>query len=178
MSNTFRRYHSTDAVALDAKHENPQMKPHITNKNLPQLLIKTRESLLSHFRPIFQHFDLTEQQWRILRSLDELGQLEPRQLCELCQIQSPSMVGMLTRMEQIGLISRHKIPKDQRRMLIRLAPKGDQLVSKMAGLIDAQYQYIERAMGKPVLDDLFNALEQFNRANEQPIERVILHPSL
>lgn len=154
------------------------MKPHITNKNLPQLLIKTRESLLSHFRPIFQHFDLTEQQWRILRSLDELGQLEPRQLCELCQIQSPSMVGMLTRMEQIGLISRHKIPKDQRRMLIRLAPKGDQLVSKMAGLIDAQYQYIERAMGKPVLDDLFNALEQFNRANEQPIERVILHPSL
>ena len=154
------------------------MKPHITNKNLPQLLIKTRESLLSHFRPIFQHFDLTEQQWRILRSWDELGQLEPRQLCELCQIQSPSMVGMLTRMEQIGLISRHKIPKDQRRMLIRLAPKGDQLVSKMAGLIDAQYQYIERAMGKPVLDDLFNALEQFNRANEQPIERVILHPSL
>ena len=178
MSNTFHRYHSTNTAALEAKHENPYMKPHITNKNLPQLLIKTRESLLSHFRPIFQHFDLTEQQWRILRSLDELGQLEPRQLCELCQIQSPSMVGMLTRMEQIGLISRHKIPKDQRRMLIRLAPKGDQLVSKMAGLIDAQYQYIERAMGKPVLDDLFNALEQFNRANEQPIERVILHPSL
>lgn len=152
------------------------MKPHITNRNLPQLLIKTRESLLSHFRPIFQHFELTEQQWRILRSLDELGQLEPWQLCELCQIQSPSMVGMLTRMAQIGLISRHKVPTDQRRMLIRLAPKGDQLVSQMAGLIDAQYQHIERVMGKSVLDDLFNALEQFNQANEQTIERVVLHP--
>ena len=46
-------------------------------RNLPQLFLKAREELLCHFRPIISHFGLTEQQWRILRTLSEMEQLEP-----------------------------------------------------------------------------------------------------
>ena len=129
---------------------------------------------MSHFRPILQHYGITEQQWRILRILDERVQLEPREICHLCQIMSSSMAGVLARMEQMELILRNRVAKDQRRVLVRLAPRGEQLVSAMAPLIDAQYKNIEDALGKPVLDELFNILEQFIDVQSTPVQQVAL----
>jgi homoprotocatechuate degradation regulator HpaR len=150
------------------------LKPRISHRNLPQRLLKARESLMSHFRPILNRFGLTEQQWRILRLLDENGQLEPRELCDFCQIHSASMAGMLARMEDSALIQRSPVKSDLRRVSVRLAPKGDQLVSEMAPLIDRQYVLIEEALGQDVLDGLFNALETFIGAQKHLIHHVEL----
>ncbi|GAB3552358.1 homoprotocatechuate degradation operon regulator HpaR [Noviherbaspirillum agri] len=152
------------------------MKNRIVYRNLPQLFLKARECLMSHFRPILNHYGLTEQQWRILRLLDEHGQLEPWELCEMCQMLSASMAGVLARMEELGLIHRARSTEDQRRVLVRLAEKGDQLISEIAPLIDLQYQYTEQAFGKQVFNDLFKALEQFIDANRKPVEHVELKP--
>ncbi|MGF6274299.1 homoprotocatechuate degradation regulator HpaR [Massilia sp. UYP11] len=146
----------------------------ITHRNLPQLFLKARESLMSHFRPVLNHFGVTEQQWRILRVLDEHGQLEPREMCELCQILSPSMTGVLSRMEELGLIARQRVAADQRRIWVRLAPKGDKLIDEIAPLIEQQYRLIEEAYGSRVVDDLSRALEVFIAAQETPVERVEL----
>ena len=72
------------------------------HRNLPQLMLQAREALMAQFRPILNENGVTEQQWRIVRALLLHGALEPRQLCELCQISSPSIVGVLLRMEEIG----------------------------------------------------------------------------
>jgi homoprotocatechuate degradation regulator HpaR len=146
----------------------------ITHRNLPQLFLKARDSLMSHFRPILNHYGLTEQQWRILRALDEHAQLEPREICDLCQILSSSMAGVLARMEEIGLIQRSRIEADQRRVLVRLAQKGDDLIDEMAPLIELQYQYIEQAFGKKIFDALSSALEGFIRAQGKPVQHVAL----
>lgn len=149
--------------------------PHrIAHRNLPQLLLKARERLMSHFRPIINHFGLTEQQWRILRALDEHGQLEPWELCEMCQILSPSMAGVLARMEEGGLINRERMPEDQRRVIVRLSRKADQLLVEMAPLIDEQYRHIEQTCGKKVFDDLTRALEAFVEAEKEPSPQVEL----
>ena len=155
-------------------HANNRMKHRIAYRNLPQLLLKARDRLMSHFRPILNHFGLTEQQWRILRVLDEHGQLEPWELCEMCQILSPSMAGVLARMEETGLVHRARMTEDQRRVIVRLAPKGDQLLTEMAPLIDEQYLQIEHAYGKRVFDDLFKALEGFIEADSNPPPQVDL----
>jgi homoprotocatechuate degradation regulator HpaR len=129
---------------------------------------------MSHFRPILNRFGLTEQQWRILRLLDENGHLEPRELCDLCQIHSASMAGMLARMEDSALIQRSRVEGDLRRVSVRLAPKGDQLVSEMAPLIDRQYVLIEESLGQDLLDGLFNALEAFICAQKNGVQHVEL----
>lgn len=149
-------------------------KHRIAYRNLPQLLLKARDRLMSHFRPILNQFGLTEQQWRILRVLDEHGQLEPWELCEMCQILSPSMAGVLARMEETGFVHRTRMAEDQRRVIVRLAPKGDQLLTEMAPLIDEQYLQIEQAYGKRVFDDLFKALEGFIEADRPPSPQVNL----
>ena len=143
-----------------------------THRNLPQQFLKARDALMGHFRPILNHYGLTEQQWRILRALDEQPQLEPREICALCQILSSSMAGILARMEEIGLVQRVRVEADQRRVLVSLAPKGDALIDEMAPLIELQYQYLEQAFGKKLLEGLSGALEGFISVQGVTVRRV------
>ena len=150
------------------------MKKRIAHRNLPQVFLKARDCLMAHFRPILNHFGLTEQQWRILRTLDEHGQLEPREICTLCQILSPSMTGVLARMEDMQLIRRSRVDGDQRRVLVQLAEKGDQLMAELAPLVEAQYREIERAFGTQLFADLVLAMEAFIAADSQSVGRIAL----
>jgi homoprotocatechuate degradation regulator HpaR len=148
--------------------------PRRINHNLPQLLLKARDALMAHFRPVLNHYGVTEQQWRILRALDEHEQLEPRELCELCQILSPSMAGVLARMEETGLVERERMAADQRRVKVRLAARGNRLIDEMAPLIERQYRLMEKAWGKQVVEDLGAALQAFVAAQEMPVQQVEL----
>ena len=147
---------------------------HVEYPNLPQRMLIARDSLMLHFRPIWNHFGLTEQQWRILRALHDYGDLEPRELCEVSQISSPSMAGILARMEEVGVIKRDGIPGDQRRVIVKLAPKGTKLLSKIGPLIDMQYSYIEQACGKQIFFELFAVLDKFIDLKDRPIKKVDL----
>ena len=73
---------------------------------------------MSRFRPVLNKHGITEQQWRILRVLLDEDGLEPRQLCERCLISSPSIAGVLMRMEEAGLIKRERMEHDQRRVKV------------------------------------------------------------
>lgn len=145
-------------------------------RNLPQLFLKAREELLCHFRPIISHFGLTEQQWRILRTLSEMEQLEPREICEICHILSPSMTGVLSRMEEMNLVTRERMPEDQRRVLVRLTPKSEQLVSELGPLIVEQYKIIEQAFGPELIKELYEVMDRVIVAERGPIPRIELPP--
>lgn len=143
-------------------------------RNLPQLFLKAREELLCHFRPIITHFGLTEQQWRILRALAEREQMEPREICDTCHILSPSMTGVLSRMEEMGLITRERMPEDQRRVLVRMTPKSEQLVSELGPLIVEQYKIIEQAFGPELIQQLYEVMDKVIAAERAPIPRIAL----
>jgi homoprotocatechuate degradation regulator HpaR len=143
-------------------------------RNLPQLFLKAREELLCHFRPIISHFGLTEQQWRILRTLGEKEQLEPREICELCQILSPSLTGVLSRMEAMGLVTRTRVPEDQRRVIVRLTPKSEELVAELGPLIVSQYQIIEQAFGQELIAQLYEVMDKLIAVERGPIARIAL----
>lgn len=145
----------------------------VAYRNLPQLFLQAREQLMVHFRPVFQHYGLTEQQWRVLRALDEQGELEPWELCEACHFHSSSMAGILARMTEMKLILRRPVPEDQRRLRIALSARGDRLVRDMAPLIDRQYRYLEQALGERI-DLVFNALEGFIAADTGAVKKVEL----
>jgi homoprotocatechuate degradation regulator HpaR len=148
----------------------------ISRRNLPLLLSQAREAAISNFRPILNHYGLTEQQWRILRTLDEYVELEPWQLAGICQILSPSLTGILTRLGEMGLVRKSPHAADQRRMLISLTPKSKSLIAQIAPLVQAQYQHLEGAIGRELLDRLYGLLGEFLTACEVPVEHVDLPP--
>lgn len=146
----------------------------ITYRNVPQLLLKTREALLCHFRPIITHFGLTEQQWRILRTLSENESLEPREICEKCHILSPSMAGVLSRLEAMDLVKRSRFADDQRRVQVSLTEKSEKLVAEMAPLIEQQYVLLEESLGKELLSELYTVLDQVLAAEKKDVRRIQL----
>ncbi len=141
----------------------------IPHRNLPLLLLRAREALLGHFRGILHHHGLTEQQWRVVRSLHEHGAMEPNQLCQVCQILSPSMAGVLARMRTMGLITRQRAAHDQRRAIIRLTPQGQALCAQIAPLIEAQYGLIEDTLGRELIDQTY---AQIDRLLNAPLDRI------
>jgi homoprotocatechuate degradation regulator HpaR len=129
------------------------------HRNLPQLMLQAREALMAQFRPILNDNGVTEQQWRIVRALLMQGPLEPRQLCELCQISSPSIVGVLQRMEEAGLIERERMAGDQRRVLVSATARSRQLGRRMIPLIEERYAGIEAMVGVEALQQVYDVLD-------------------
>ena len=125
----------------------PPKSTRLHHRNLPLLLLQARERVLSHFRPILNANGVTEQQWRIVRVLYEVPSLEPREIVELCRISSPSMAGVLARMEELGLVVRRRLPHDQRRVRVSLTARARAMATRMAPKIDATYRRLER-LGK------------------------------
>jgi homoprotocatechuate degradation regulator HpaR len=131
----------------------------LRHRNLPHLLLRSRETLMAHFRPLLAEHGLSEQQWRILREIMEQGPLEPRQLCTACSISSPSIVGVLWRMEEFKLVTRERMAHDQRRVRVALAPKGRKLVQQLVPLIEKRYEMLERSLGVSALQEAYDALD-------------------
>src|SRR5689334_9684388 len=131
----------------------------LQHRNLPLLLLQARERVIAHFRPILNAHGITEQQWRIVRVLLEVPALEPRQIGELCAISSPSMAGVLERMEQAGYITRRRVEHDQRRVLVSLTLRSRELAASMAVEIDATYRQIEKQLGVDFTAQLHRTLD-------------------
>jgi len=131
----------------------------LRHRNLPHLLLRSRDVLMAHFRPLLAEYGLTEQQWRILRELIEQGPLEPRQLCEACSISSPSIVGVLARMEETGLVVRERMAHDQRRVSVSLTAKSRRTAQKLIPLIEQRYEVLEEALGLRSIQEVYDALD-------------------
>jgi homoprotocatechuate degradation regulator HpaR len=130
------------------------------HRNLPTLLLRARESAMRHFRPGLKRHGLTDQQWRVLRALDEAGELEVGQIAQATAIVGPSLTGVLERMERLGLIERFRISTDQRKVVVRLTPTSHAIVDAHRGEIEAVYTAIEQAIGRERLEQLYELLDR------------------
>jgi homoprotocatechuate degradation regulator HpaR len=144
-------------------HRSPAKPQH---RSLPLLLLQAREHLMSHFRPVLNANGITEQQWRVVRVLLDRHALEPREIGELCRISSPSLAGVLARMQELRLVVRRRVAHDQRRVHVSLTPRSRTLAARMAPQIDAIYRRIEDMLGSEfsgrferMLDQLLSAVE-------------------
>lgn len=131
----------------------------LRHRNLPQLMLQAREALMAQFRPILNENGVTEQQWRIVRALLSHGPLEPRQLCERCQISSPSIVGVLLRMEEAGLVDRERMVGDQRRVRVSATARSRQLGRRIIPAIEERYAGIEKLVGVETLQQAYDVLD-------------------
>jgi homoprotocatechuate degradation regulator HpaR len=131
----------------------------LVHRNLPLLLLQARESVLTQFRPILKAHGLTEQQWRVVRALVERGPLEPRQIVEHCRLSSPSLAGVLARMETQGLITRTAHTADRRRQTVAASARSAALAGRIAPQIERTYATLEAQLGPVFVRQLYAALD-------------------
>ena len=137
------------------------------HRNLPRLLLQAREAVMAHNRPRLREHGLSDQQWRVLRVLGEHGTVETGRVAREAYILGPSLTGVLARMERDGLIRRERDPADQRRTVVEATAKGLRLVDKLSHAVEAHYQFMEQALGKQKLAQLYSLLDELIEL-EQP----------
>ncbi len=142
--------------------------------NLPLLLAQAREEIISRFRPILNHFGVTEQQWRILRVLRQQEPMEPKQICETCLFLSPSLTGVLARMEEMDLVRKERVESDHRRVLVHMTDKSRALVDAAIPLISEQYRHLEAFIGEKQTAELYGVLEKLTALHGTAIPLVTL----
>lgn len=134
-----------------------------TRRTLPIALLRAREALMERFRPILNAHDVTEQQWRILRILQEGREINATALAERSCVLAPSLTRMLRALVSRGLIETAKDPKDGRRFLISITKEGQNFIARLAPESAAIYAQIEAKLGhariEQLLDDLGEVLQ-------------------
>lgn len=95
-----------------------------TGRSLPIALLRAREKVMSPIRGMLAEAGLTEQQWRVLRVLDERGPLAPTEICAEACLQAPSLSRIVQGLVERGLVARLQDTDDRRRQHVSLEPAG------------------------------------------------------
>lgn len=114
---------------------------------------------MAHFRPALRRRDVTEQQWRVLRALNAVGEQEVTELAQAACLLGPSLTRILRDLEARGLVGRRSVARDLRRSLMSITPAGVKLIEEVAPDSEAIYAEISRRFGAERLAALVEMLQ-------------------
>ena len=101
----------------------------LTNRSLPIALLRAREKVMGPIRAMLSDVGVTEQQWRVLRVLDERGPLDPTEIADRSVLLLPSLTRILQTLVAKGLVSRAPHPTDRRKQVVSITANGQQLIA-------------------------------------------------
>ena len=128
-------------------------------RSLPMALMRAREAVMLRFRPILAAHGITEQQWRVLRALDDRdATVSIGELADITFLLGPSLSRMLASLEQRELIERRTDADDARRTGISISAQGRALVEAIAPESEAAYGRIETQISADDLARLYELL--------------------
>ena len=110
-------------------------------------------------RQTLSNFDLTEQQWRVIRTTFLNGELNAQTLASQSAILGPSLSRILNRLEQDGILLRKVSPGDQRELVISLSAKGKRLHQKVQPKVQANYDALSSKLSNSKISQLVGLLD-------------------
>jgi homoprotocatechuate degradation regulator HpaR len=128
------------------------------SRSLPMLLLRGREAVMRYFRPSLLEHGVTEQQWRVLRALSSVDEMEVMMLADATYLLAPSMSRILKDLQKRGLITRRSDKRDLRRNLVAISPKGNDLINTLSPRSEAAYTEIAERFGSTNFNQLGNLL--------------------
>lgn len=104
-----------------------------TSRSLPIALLRAREKVMGPIRAMLSDAGVTEQQWRVLRVLQESGPLDPTRIADRACLLLPSLTRILQKLEDKALIRREPDKTDGRKQIVQISANG-------AALIEANFE--------------------------------------
>jgi len=130
---------------------------------LPLALVRARECVMAHFRHLLRRYNLTEPQWRVLKTMENLKSIELSELARKSALLMPSLSRIVRELEQRGYMTKAVDSTDMRRMLATLTERGRMLVDKASPECEAVNAAIRSAMGNERMSKLHGLLVQLEK---------------
>ena len=131
-----------------------------TKRSLPIALLRAREQVMVPIRSMLAQSGVTEQKWRVLRVLEELGEVEPTLIASEACLHLPSLSRILKSMEADGLIQRKEDLDDRRKTMVGISKAGRAILTKHAQQSAEIFAQLEARMGKEKLETILDLLEE------------------
>jgi homoprotocatechuate degradation regulator HpaR len=141
-------------------------------RSLPMQLMLAREAVMQRFRPHLNAHGLTDQQWRIVRALNEVETLDIAALGRACCLHTASLSRSLPNLEADGLVSRRANKQDQRRVSVSLTAKGRQLFEAVAPQSEAIYAQLAQEIGPQRMEQIYGLLDEVIGILDKPSQPV------
>ncbi len=140
---------------------NDFFQPRATSRSLPIALLRAREAVMAHFRPMLQRHGITEQQWRVIRVLAENNELEVTQLAKQAFVLGPSLSRILRTLESRNLVTKRRDKNDGRRYWLALTDKAHALIGDVQPDSIRIYGELEDRLGREQINELLTILDEF-----------------
>lgn len=127
-------------------------------------LLRLRDAMRLVFRPVLRTRGLTDQNWRLIRTLGERGPTEMTTLAAETAIPTASASRIVTRMTAAGLVRRSRDRLDRRQVLVELTPKGRRIQAEVGPLMRDAHDALDARLPPGVLADLHASLVKANLA--------------
>ena len=130
------------------------------DRSLPMALLRAREAVMKKFIPSLRENDLSSQQWRVIRALNEEEGLDITELANRCFLLMPSLSRIIQNLEKRKLVSRNQSSSDNRKSVISITAPGKKLFQKIAPKSVERYDLITEKFGYGKLELLYELLDE------------------
>ncbi len=137
---------------------------HHLESALPMILNRTLDVVMPPYRALFKRFDITEQQWRILRVLWSGEKVASAQLASRALIPAPSLVGVIDRLEKKGLVNRIRSVDDRRVVYVIASDAGRELERAVAPSVEQIHQSIRQSVSESEWTAMVETLAKIDAA--------------
>ncbi|MHA6264784.1 homoprotocatechuate degradation operon regulator HpaR [Arenibacterium sp. CAU 1754] len=139
-----------------------------TSRSLPIALLRAREAVMGPIRAMLSDVGITEQQWRVLRVLQETGPMDPTRISEQACLLLPSLTRILQKLDEKKLIRRKQDKSDRRRQIIQITPRGAALIEANLATSMALLDDVRAQMGEDRYNLLLDLLNELNNHGGVP----------
>jgi len=126
------------------------------------MLYRTLDAVMPRFRQIFSDFDLTEQQWRVLRVLWESERSTLGELSAVTLLPAPSLVGIVDRLESRGLVARKRSAEDRRKVYVQATTAGAELEAQIMPRVASAYADLKQSVDANTWAAVLDGLRQIS----------------
>ena len=126
------------------------------DQSLPMILHRTLDAVMPDYRELFARYNLTEQQWRVLRVLWSSKKVTSVELSNRTLIPAPSLVGVLDRLEKKDLVTQVRSVEDRRAVVVVAPAQGQALEEE----VSPQVAEIDRQLRASVTAEEWRMMEQ------------------
>ena len=131
-----------------------------TDRSLPIALLRAREAVMAPIREMLADAGVTEQQWRVLRVLEEMGPMDSARAARMSSLLPPSLTRIANTLVGKGLVHRTNSESDRRRQLLAISPDGAALLARYREEALRIATKHEERLGKERLELLLDLLAQ------------------
>ena len=137
-----------------------------TARSLPIALIRAREGVMAPIRAMLSKTNITEQQWRVLRVLDDYGPMDAKSLADRSSLLFPSLTRIAATLREKGLIIQTRDRDDKRRQIVEITQEGQAIILDSAEQATQIASDLKSKLGSQNYETLLDLLETLDPSND------------